>query len=105
MAKKRKEPEPDKVPPMEPVEEIETPEPKPETHELGVYSALMERGLTPDKFDHVEVKFLFGDNYRVNCYKENRITKSHFISYGTKEGIYYCNPEIYNENESKNQLH
>lgn len=83
------------------VEETEVAEVKPVTYEVAVLHAADERGLKSGSFELVDVKFLWGNNYRINCYKERKIVASHFISYSNKEGIYFCVPEILNVEEKK----
>ena len=69
--------------------------PKTETYEVAVLSAIREReAFCYEQFDHVDVKYLWDDNYRVNCYKDQKIKASHFVSYSKHEGIYQCIPEV-----------
>ena len=66
----------------------------PKTYENNVMQALFERGFNKACCETIITKHLWANNYRVNCYKNNKIAYSFFIRYSLDEGILFCDPEI-----------
>lgn len=61
---------------------------------VHVLDALRKRGLKDSEFDDIRCNYLFEGNYRVNCYKDNKIPESFYIKFSKDEGIIRMWPNL-----------